>query len=553
MNLFKTSGDLPQRLCEARRKEPFLAAMSMSLAGWLCWSAAASETSPPANNPGNAEPGAGSLYIREYRVEGARQLTRIEIEEAVYPFLGPGRGKEDVEQARSALEKAFQAKGYQTVEVQVPPQQVKNGVVYLQVIEGRVGRLRVRGSRYFSAAEIKREARSLAEGKVANFNDVSRDIIALNQLPDRRVTPALKAGVEPGTVDIDLNVKDTLPLHGSLELNNRNSVGTTPLRVNGSASYNNLWQLGHSAGFSFQLAPERLDDAEIFSGYYIARFANPGWLSLMVQGTKQDSNVSTLGGADVAGRGEVLGARMIITLPAGKNYFESASIGADFKHFDQNVLLGGAQTATPITYFPVSAAYSATWIGAHSLTEVNASVTFHFRGMGSSASAFDASRFNADGGFIYLRGDLSHSQDLPAGFQVYAKAQGQAADSPLVNSEQFAGGGLQTVRGYLESEELGDNALFGSLELRTPSLAPLFGKKLNEWRFYVFGEGGVLTLKDPLPEQESRFDMASVGGGGRFQLEDHFNGSLDIGVPLISQSHTKAHNALLTFRLWADF
>src|SRR5579862_10017784 len=98
MNLFKTSGDLPQRLCEARRKEPFLAAMSMSLAGWLCWSAAASETSPPANNPGNAEPGAGSLYIREYRVEGARQLTRIEIEEAVYPFLGPGRGKEDVEQ-----------------------------------------------------------------------------------------------------------------------------------------------------------------------------------------------------------------------------------------------------------------------------------------------------------------------------------------------------------------------------------------------------------------------------------------------------------------------
>ena len=85
----------------------------------------------------------------------------------------------------------------------------------------------------------------MVEGQVPNFNEVQKDIVALNKSGDMRVTPELRAGVEPGTVDIDLNVKDVFPLHGSLELNNRYSADTKPLRVNGSINYSNLWQSGH--------------------------------------------------------------------------------------------------------------------------------------------------------------------------------------------------------------------------------------------------------------------------------------------------------------------
>jgi len=93
---------------------------------------------------------------------------------------------------------------------------------------------------------------ALAEGKVPNFNEITRDIISLNQWPDRRITPSLRPGVEPGTVDIDLNVEDSFPLHGSLELNNRYSADTTPLRLSASLSCGNLWQAGHTIGASFQ-------------------------------------------------------------------------------------------------------------------------------------------------------------------------------------------------------------------------------------------------------------------------------------------------------------
>src|SRR5215831_19580438 len=59
------------------------------------------------------------LYIKEFRVRGAHHLARNVVEETVYPFLGPGRTTNDIEQARAALEKAYQDKGYQTVSVQI--------------------------------------------------------------------------------------------------------------------------------------------------------------------------------------------------------------------------------------------------------------------------------------------------------------------------------------------------------------------------------------------------------------------------------------------------
>ena len=54
---------------------------------------------------------AATLYITEYRVQGVKHLNRLEVESAVYPFLGPGRTTEDIEQARTALEKAYHDKG----------------------------------------------------------------------------------------------------------------------------------------------------------------------------------------------------------------------------------------------------------------------------------------------------------------------------------------------------------------------------------------------------------------------------------------------------------
>ncbi|MES2475931.1 MAG: POTRA domain-containing protein [Verrucomicrobiota bacterium] len=495
-----------------------------------------------------------SFYVREYRVEGAKRLDKLDVERAVYPFLGPERSPADVDGARLALENAYHEKGYQTVSVIIPQQDPRYGMIRLQVVEGKVGRLRVQGARFFLPSRIRKEAPSLAEGNVPNMKDVTKDIVGLNRLADRRVTPELTAGSEPGTVDINLKVEDKLPLHGALELNNRYSADTSELRLNGSMSYANYLQLGHTVGLSFQVAPQNLDDAQVYSGYYLARVSDS--VSLMLQGTKQNSDVSTLGGAAVGGRGEIVSLRALFDLPSEDKFYQNFSLGLDYKNFREDIVVGKDTISSPIEYWPLSANYGATWITEDGFTEFNSSLNFHLRGLGSTEKDYATKRYNADGNYVYLRADVAHTHDLNGGSQAFGKIQGQIASKPLVNGEQIAGGGLDTVRGYLEATALGDNGVFGTAEFRSPSFigaADENGKWTDEWRIHAFVEGGLTGIWDALPGQQARYGFASIGVGSRVLYAKHYNGSLDLGMPLIDQTNADAGKLRLTFRGWADF
>ncbi len=496
---------------------------------------------------------APTFMVNEYRVTGSTKLTELEKGETVYPFLGPGRTAEDIEAARQALEKIYKVKGYETVRVEAPVPSPRGGVVHLRVVEIPVGRVRVEGAKYSLPSQIVKHLPSLAPGEVPNFATIERELLALNQWPDRRVSPSLKPGRLPDTVDFDLQVEDKFPLHASLELNNRYSTGTTQLRLNGSFTYNNLWQRGHSIEGSFQISPEDLTEVKVFSGSYTARF--PQWpnFSLVLQGTKQDSDVSTLGGAATVGRGSIIGLRGIYQLPSARGFYHSLSAGLDYKDFTQDLEILGIPFSYPLVYYPFTAGYSAGWVhGKESSTELNLGVTFSIRETADELE-FDNNRFNARGSFIYLRGDLAHTQELPGGAQLYGKVQGQASSQPLVNSEQFAGGGLGTVRGYREAEALGDDGFFGTVELRSPSLLGWTKARETEWRIHGFFDGGVVTLHDPLPEQQWRFELASMGVGMRLQLFDHFHSSLDVALPLTSLPGTQKGDLMFTFRVWAEF
>jgi len=68
----------------------------------------------------------------------------------------------------------------------------------------------------------------------------------------------------------------------------------------------------------------------------------------------------------------------------------------------------------------------------------------------------------------------------------------------------------------------------------------------------VFAEGGRVALRDPLPEQQSLFYLASTGGGTRVQL-GMFHGELDVGVPLRSVGSIERYKPRFHFRLGGEF
>lgn len=560
---------------------------SIGALGGTCHSAnaapsrhAEAQSAKPADNKAAAEapPAAPAAPLQrfdidDFAVQGAEKLPQIEIEEAIYPFLGPGRTADDVEKARAALEKAYHDKGFQTVSVSVPQQNALTGRVILKVTEMKVGQLRVKNSRYFDLDKVKDRAPSLKPGTVPNFNAVTKDIVGLNQWPDRRVTPALRAGITPGTVDVDLNVEDKAPFHGSLELNNRRSPNTSATRLIGTARYDNLWQLGHSFSFTYQVAPENPDHAEVFSGSYLARFENVDWLTALIYGVKSSSDVATVGGMNVIGPGEIIGARAVMTLPARENFFHTLSAGMDYKHFDQTMrsssVVAGVPSSfsTPITYFPAVASYGATFQGEKSLTQLNASITAAMRPAGDDWRTFDNKRAWASGSFTHLNVDVAHTHELPEGFQFWTKVAAQVSDGPQVSSEQFSIGGMDTVRGYLESEVLGDDGIVGNIEIRSPDVGSMLQKEVkdetgqgaprfttwNEWRFFGFVDAGHVRVQRPLPEQQTRFDVWSYGAGTRFKVFDHLNGVISYSVPMISQTYTHANTGRVNFRIWGEF
>ena len=522
---------------------------------------AAPMNAPPASAASAPEkrPVTALFDIDAYDVDGNSLLDEVTVESAVYPFLGPQRTRDDVTNAREALQKAYRDKGYQSVLVEIPPQDARTGIIRLHVVEASIGRLRVVGSRYFLPSQVKEQIPALQEGKVPNFTEAQKEINDFNpRVPSRHVLPLVKPGKVPGTVDVDLKLTDSPPLHDTVEVNNDHSQNTTPLRMTATVTYDNLWQLGHSLSGTALVAPRNLEDAQVYSGSYLIPVWGSPW-SVLAYGYDSNSNVVTLGGTNVLGKGYAVGVRGILQLPQpSPDATQAFNFGIDFKHFLENLSLGLSSSGAIVDYFPLTANYTYQTADDYSASTVGFSLTAGLRGLGSSAADFQNKRAFAQANFIRTNLDLQTTQKLDYGMEFGARISGQLANGPLPSSEQFAAGGLTSVRGYLQSEVLGDDGVFASIELRSPSMVTvtnsLFGNVgfIDDWRLYEFTDTAIAWVLNALPGQENTFRIAGVGIGTRLSLLSHFSGSLDVAFPMLKGPATTPRKPYLQFSVKSE-
>lgn len=503
-----------------------------------------------AQDGGNAASPPARFDVNEYLVRGNHLLEAVEIEQTVEPYLGPGRSLDDVHAARDALQKAYQAKGYQSVVVEVPPQQVKDGVLLLQVTENSIGRVRVEGAKYHSPEAIRDAVPSLAEGRVPNFTQAQAELAQVNAQPGQQVVPMLKPGALPQTMDVTLKVSDTYPLHASVEVNNDHSADTPELRTVANVRYDNLWQAGHTISATYIVAPQDRHAAEVYALSYLAPLTSD-W-SLLGSGYKSNSNANTLGGTTVLGKGNSETLQATRNLPLLGAYSQSLSFGISHKHFDQNITLGEQTSKVPITYYPLNVSYNGQRVGDRSSLGFSLTGNIGWSGFGSSRTEFDNLRYKAKDNYIYVHSDINYTHLIGADFSIAVRGSVQLSDSPLVSSEQFAAGGASSVRGYLSAEETGDNGAVASVELRSPSLAGVVGHFVDDWRFHLFLDGGRVLLIDPLPDQQSRFNLLSTGVGTRFSVLRVISGEIEYAYPLHDGTRTRARNGQVLFSLKAS-
>lgn len=498
-------------LKSAAARSPFLCHLRPVAIAWVALASAA--------HAGAAE---GARFdIFEFRVEGNSLLSDAQVERAVSPHMGEGRGLGDVEKARAALERRYHEAGFLTVLVTVPEQQVDQGLVNLQVTEAPVSRLRVVGSQYHLPSGIRQKLAAVSEGQVPNFDQLQTQLEGVNRAADLKVAPVLKPGKVPGTVEVQLDVDDQLPLHGSVELNNRQSPNTSAMRLAASLRYDNLWHRGHSLGMSVQVSPENTAETRLFTANYMAPLSARGdaLTGYLVRSRSEFATLANSPGLGLLGDTDIYGLRYSRPLGTHGAVVQSWSAGLDYKIVRQQLSLDGLRTDTPdVSYMPLSMSWRGVWPQSQTQpTVVDVSAIVGLRGlMGNTDEEFNAKREGASANFSAVRLSAQAARELPVG-TLSGKVEGQLASGPLLPSEQFVGGGADSVRGYLEGERAGDNAARLSLEWASPMKR--VGWIPGDWRMGVTAFVDVATLRTQQPGagQSGTATLAGTGLGWRVQ------------------------------------
>lgn len=242
--------------------------------------------------------------VKHYEVMGntvlspailARTMTNIDGD------FGTNVSFEGIRTAVTELQKAYTVRGYVTVSVGLPQQKLTNATVKIQVTEGRLEAIEVKGNHYFSSNNVMRALPSLHTNMILNAKVFQAELNRANANQDRQIYPVIEPGPDPGTSDLTLKIKDRLPLHAKVELNNQSSPGTPDLRLNSSAVYDNLWQQENSLGVQYSFSPGFYKDGAQWNTYDVPLVANYSTFYRMPLGNPQaiedviDSNPGSFG------------------------------------------------------------------------------------------------------------------------------------------------------------------------------------------------------------------------------------------------------------------
>lgn len=496
--------------------------------------------------------------IRAFDLSGNSIFPADKLQEAVKPFIGPGKTAADVEKARDALEKFYHGAGYPAVMVNIPEQTLQGGVVKLQIIESRIGRVRITGNRYFTMEKVMKDLPSLAPGEMLYLPNVQKEIGRLNRSQDFKINPVMTPGIELGTIDVELKVEDRLPLHGSLELNNRASHDTRNLRLNAMLRYDNLWQKEHSVSVQYQTAPQNANEVEMLGASYVLPAPWDPDNLLAFYGLWSDSETAFGEGFKVAGKGKIFGMRYVVSLPPYKLYAHNINLGIDYKNFDEAVgyTTGeGETTSTPISYLPLSFSYSASlpdeWGGT---TQFSGGLNMSFRGVGSREEEFERKRYKGKANYLYATAGIQRTQKLPWGMSIFVKLDGQLSDQPLIANEEYSAGGMESVRGYKESEVLGDDALHGTVEVGLPD--PFAKTRIGKWfqmTPFLFYDMAELSIKEPLSSQDRSMRLEGAGVGLRGSIMKNLEYEFDWAVAMENTDRIKRNDQRSYFKVKALF
>jgi hemolysin activation/secretion protein len=515
--------------------------------------------------------------IKQFRIEGNTLLPPEKLAGLAAPFAGEKKVYGDIQRALEAVEGAYRAEGYNTVQVFVPEQELTQGDVKLQVTEGVINKITITGNKYFSTQNVRDGLPALKEGVAPNARQLSKNIQLSNDNAAKQVEVILGMSEEEGKIDAKVAVTEENPLKLSMTLDNTGSGATGKHRTGVAYQHANLFDLDHTLTLAYTTSPDAPKGVkvDIFSFAYRLPLYGLGDSLDMVYGKSSVNTPSVQStGFGLTGKGDVLALRFNHYFARRGEYSAKIAFGFDYKYFNTRCSINGVPqsfappvpaiaSCTPHTARPISVTYSGQKQGAAAMLDYNLSLSYNLP-LGNkylSNGNFDYYSFIAgrpvEDHFRVLRFGASYLTVMFTDWQVKAAVTAQYTTTGLIAGEQFGLAGANAVRGFTERAAAADRGEMLNFEAYSPELAKLLSVpgSLRGVLFYDVSHGRNIGVLAPTPATASSLSVAAAGFGLRYNLQKDLNIRADVaqvakaGPPgTEAQGEWRGHfNMLLSF------
>ncbi len=478
--------------------------------------------------------------INRFDIRGNTLLSAQTVDSTVAPFVGKQRDFADVMGAVEALEAEYQARGYQLVRIDLPEQELNQGVVILNVVQTKIGNVVVEGNQNFTDANIRNSLPGLREGEIPDLKAISKSLKLANENPAKKTVMKMKSGPVDGEVDATLAVADESVWLTTLNLDNTGTAATGRTYAGVVLQNANLFGRDHVLSLQYTTTLEEPSRVGVYGvGYHLPLYALGDSMDFFASHSDVDAGTVTAGilNLAVSGKGSMYGARYNQNFATVGNYESKLVYGVDYKAFKNSMEIVGisnSQLGSDITVHPLSAGYFGNW--ALQNGDANFGVTLLHNipgGSNGSQQDFDVARFDAKDDYTALRFAASTTQALPADWLARVIVNGQYTKDALIPGEQFGAGGASSVRGFDEREVSNDSGVTANFEVYSSPLC-----RNTDWqcRVLAFYDTAYLKRNHALPGEFESIAISSIGVGVRFQLRNNVNLQMDYGHVLHAEA-----------------
>jgi hemolysin activation/secretion protein len=496
---------------------------------------------PPPTIPTTPEPVPGKIpekiTVKRFEVVGSTVFSTADLDQVLAPFTNRSLSFAELFQARSAVTQLYIERGYITSGALIPPQTIQDGIVKIQVVEGRLEAINVTGMRRLNPDYVRDR---LPTSKPLNQQRLleALQLLQLNPLI-QNLSAELAAGARPGTSVLEVRVTEAQTFSTQLIADNGRSpsVGSfrRRLQVNEanllgqgdglSVAYSNTQgSNGIDANYTFPINP-RNGTLGFSAGFTDSSVIEPPFDFLDIDGNSRYYEL-TLRQPVV----QTPAQEFILGLTAGRRESNiSSSVLEDFG-YPPSLLSPGADQEGRTRISALQ--FFQEWTARNSREVIAARSQFN---LGVGAFNATINEDDPDSRFFSWRGQAQWVRLLATNTLLLLRTDVQLADSALVPLEQFGLGGQESVRGYRQDALLKDNGALISAELRLP----IYRSPQQQLLLHLtpFVDVGTAWNSSGRAESDTNTSdtntLASVGLGLRCQLGDSLIARLDWGIPLV--------------------